>query len=223
MWTWTGRPAPYGAGMGPAELATFQLDASKRVPPLLAGTRILFNGFAAPLLYVSAAQASAVAPYSLDGQASAQVVVQSQGRVSPPLTVTVRQADPGLFSANREGRGPGAILNQDGNLNTDANPVAPNSVVVLFGAGFGPTNPLLADSQLTSSTNPPRLREGLTMTIGGLPATVEYGGPAPGALAGLYQVNVRIPASAPRGNLPIKVTVGTSASQDGLTVAVGGQ
>ena len=213
----------YGSGMGPAELATFQLDASQRIPTSLAGTRILFNGVPAPLLYVSATQASAIAPYSLDGQTSAQVVVQSQGRVSAALTVAVKSADPGLFSANRQGTGPGAILNQDGTLNSDGNPAAPNSVVVLFGTGFGPTNPLATDGQLTSSTNPPRLRDGLTVTIGGLPATVEYGGPAPGAVAGLYQVNVRIPPSALRGNLPIKVTIGTSASQDGLTVAVGGQ
>ena len=210
----------YGTGLGPSQLAEFTFDPNLRIPNTLAGTRILFGGTPAPLLYVSANQASAIVPYSLEGQTSVPVVAQVQGLSSAPFTVALRPADPGLFAANRAGTGPGAILNQDSSGNTPANPAAPNSIVVLFGSGFGSTNPPSVEGTITPSANPPRLRETVTVTIGGLPADVLYAGPAPGAIAGLYQFNVRIPAGAPSGNLAVRVSLGAVSTQDGLTVSV---
>lgn len=187
---------------------------------MLAGARILFNGIPAPMLYTSATQASAIVPFALDGAASAEVVAQYQGRVSAPFRVTVSGADPGLFSADRTGTGPGAILNQDGSLNSNSNPAAPGTVAVLFGAGFGQTTPPSVEGQITPAANPPRLRSTATVAIAGLPATVLYQGPAPGAVAGLYQFNVRVPDAAPAGDLAVRVTLGSARTQDGLTVAV---
>jgi len=210
----------YGTGMGPSELVSFQLDANNRMPFALAGTKVLLNGYEAPLLYVSATQLSAVAPYLLDFQSMADLVVVSQGRVSPPLTVAIREADPGLFAMNRQGTGQGAILNQDSTVNSAENPAAAGSIAVLFGAGFGATNPTSVDGRVNSSTTPPRLRYGITATIGGQRATIEYAGQAPGAIAGLYQVNVRIPDGLPAGDQPVRLTVGQALSQEGLTLSV---
>jgi uncharacterized protein (TIGR03437 family) len=211
----------YGAEMGPEELSSFTLDAAGRVPSVLRAARILFNGEAAPLLYTSANQASAIAPYLLDGATSAEVVVQFQDRVSRPFRVPVRAADPGLFSLERTGTGPGAILNEDGSVNTPDNPAASGSIIVLFGAGFGATNPVSVAGEITSAASPPRLRTPVTaITIGGQPATILYQGPAPGAVAGLYQFNIRLPSGVGSGNAAVKITQGNFASQDGLTVAI---
>jgi len=49
---------------------------------------------------------------------------------------------------------------------------------------------------------------------------VQYAGAAPGQVAGLMQVNVRIPADASSGNVPILIQVGDAQSQAGMTVAV---
>jgi uncharacterized protein (TIGR03437 family) len=58
-------------------------------------------------------------------------------------------------------------------------------------------------------------------TVGGLPATYNYCGEAPGATAGLMQVNVLIPESVtPGGAVPVGITIGSVASQAGVTVAV---
>jgi uncharacterized protein (TIGR03437 family) len=210
----------YGAEMGPADVVSFQFDSANRIPATLAGSRILFNGVPAPVLYVSATQASAIAPFSLDGSTSAEVVVQSPRGGSAPFRVPVVAADPGLFSANRTGTGAGAILNEDGSFNSAERPALPGSVVVLFGAGFGQTNPGSVEGQITPSVNPPRLRSPVTVTIGGTNAQVLYQGPAPGAIAGLYQFNVLIPPEAPAGELPVRITIGTAATQSNLTVAV---
>jgi uncharacterized protein (TIGR03437 family) len=210
----------YGTDIGPASLATFQLDTNGRVPSALSATRILFNGEAAPLLYTSATQASAIAPYLLQGQTAADVVVQYQDRISKAFNVPIRATDPGLFSIDRTGTGAGAILNENGTVNGPQNPARPGSVVVLFGTGFGSTNPQSVAGDVTPSTNIPRLLTPVTVTIGGAAAAIEYQGPAPGAVAGLYQFNVRIPGNAARGELPVKTTMGSTASQDRLTVSV---
>ena len=50
--------------LGPASLTTAQLDASGNIATLLAGTRVLFDGVAAPIIYTSANQVSAVVPFA---------------------------------------------------------------------------------------------------------------------------------------------------------------
>ncbi|MGA3043442.1 MAG: hypothetical protein ABSF54_21920, partial [Bryobacteraceae bacterium] len=59
-------------------------------------------------------------------------------------------------------------------------------------------------------------------TVGGITATNNYCGEAPGATAGLVQVNVQIPASGvtPGAAVPISITIGGVTSQTGVTVAV---
>ena len=56
--------------------------------------------------------------------------------------------------------------------------------------------------------------------ISGMEAEVLYAGAAPGLVAGAMQVNLKIPANAPSGALPVFLTVGTATSQTGVTIAV---
>jgi uncharacterized protein (TIGR03437 family) len=56
--------------------------------------------------------------------------------------------------------------------------------------------------------------------IGGQPAQVQYAGAAPGAIAGLYQINAVIPQGAVSGAQPVSVTVGGASTQASVTVAV---
>jgi uncharacterized protein (TIGR03437 family) len=61
----------------------------------------------------------------------------------------------------------------------------------------------------------------VTVSIGGISAKVLYAGGAPGATAGLMQVNVEIPSSAATGSaVPVLLKVGDSASQSGVVIAV---
>jgi uncharacterized protein (TIGR03437 family) len=61
----------------------------------------------------------------------------------------------------------------------------------------------------------------VTVNIGGVPATVQYYGAAPGELAGVMQLNVEIPASAPTGTaVPVSVTVGTIQSPANATISI---
>lgn len=209
----------FGTGMGPAALTAYQLDANHRIATQLAGVQIAFNGFSAPLIYVSDKQSAAVVPFELAGAGSAQVVVQYSGRIAAAVTVPVTNTMPGLFSASQGGSGPGAIQNSDQSYNSAANPAAAGSEIVLWISGLGALTPAPPNGSFVGSPLP-SLQFPVTVNIGGAPAQVVYSGPAPTAVAGLYQVNCVIPPGTPSGNAAVTVTADGRSSQPNLMVAV---
>jgi uncharacterized protein (TIGR03437 family) len=207
-----------GAAMGPAALALWSLDTNGHMSNRQAGTQILFDGVPAPLVYVSATQSAAIVPYSLDGRSQTQITVTYQNTSSLPMTVPVTNAAPGLFSADSSGQGQGAILNQDSSYNSQSNPAAAGSTVVLFATGEGQTAPGGVDGQMAGTPIKPLLP--VTVAVGGQNAQIAYAGDAPGEVAGMMQINVVLPLGLAPGDILITCSVGGTASQPGLTVAV---
>lgn len=209
-----------GSNIGPAALTTLTLNPARdAVTTLLAGTRILFDGIPAPLIYVSDAQSSAIVPYGVAGRTSTEVVVEYNGSRSAGVIVPVVASKPALFTANASGRGAGAILNQDLSLNSASRPARKGDIVVLYGTGEGQTNPVGVDGRLALLTFPRPVLP-ISVSIGGINADVAYAGAAPQQVAGLFQINVKVPENAPSGAPEVIVTVGTARSQTGVTVAV---
>ena len=60
----------FGNGMGPSSVVGFQLDQQGRVATTLSQVQVLFDETPAPLIYVSAKQSSAMAPYGLAGKST---------------------------------------------------------------------------------------------------------------------------------------------------------
>lgn len=209
----------YGFGMGPDALTLLALDASGNVATTLGGARLLFDGVPAPLIYVSAKQSSAFVPYAVDKKTTTMVQAEYNGVRSAALSIAVAPSAPGFFSADSSGKGQGAIANEDGTYNSAANPAAAGSVITLYGTGEGQTLPPGVDGRVAATVFPKPVLP-VSITIGGQPATdIPYYGAAPSSSAGVFQVNVRIPASAQSGNQTILVTVGAATSAP-LTVAV---
>jgi len=215
----------YGSGLGPASLATYQLENGD-VPPSVAGSSVYFNGSAGPVLYASSTQVAAIVPFELTG-ASAQVYVSYQGLTSAPITVSVAPAAPALFTANNSGTGQAAAVNQSGSYNNAANPANSGQYVSLYATGFGQTDPPGQDGAFTlvppAGVLPLPVLQPVTVTIGGKPANTNYAGGAPGIVQGVMQINAQVPSGLPAGNAAVVVTVGTIPSQAGVTVAVSGQ
>ncbi len=210
----------FGEKIGPSTLAVASPSDSK-FPVLFGETRVLFDGVPAPLIYVSAGQTSAIVPYSVAGKTSTQVTVEYQGVASNVATVPVVPARPGLFSSNSSGSGQGALLNEDNTVNSAANPIARRKIAVLFGTGEGDTEPAGVDGQLANTVFPkPKLP--VRVRIGGIEAEVLYAGAAPTLVAGVLQVNVRIPAGVPDGNAIVELFVGDTQSSATITIAVRG-
>jgi uncharacterized protein (TIGR03437 family) len=184
----------------------------------LGGVRtVLFNGVSGPVLYATPGQVGAAAPYAVAG-GSQQVVVESAGTASAPVAVASAPTAPGVFTADRSGRGQAAAVNQDGTQNGTAAPAAAGSVLSLYATGEGQTLPAGVDGKLGASPLPQPVAK-VTVTLGGVAAEVRYAGGAPGLIAGVMQVNVVVPAGV-SGTAPVVLTVGGVASQGGVTVAV---
>ena len=163
-----------------------------------AGTRVLFDGIPATLLYAGNNQVSAIVPDGLANQPKTLVAVEHNGIPSGTLTIPVAASAPGLFTATAGGTGQAAAQNQDLSINSASNPAAPGSIVVLYGTGAG--SPVLP----------------VSVTVDGQAADVLYAGGT-----GVIQVNIQLPAGIHSGAaVPVVLRVGGAVSQPGVTLAV---
>jgi uncharacterized protein (TIGR03437 family) len=215
----------FGAAMGPPDLVPLHITGNL-LDTTLAGVRILFNGTPAPLMYVSDSQISAIVPYALAGQTSVDVQVEYQGVLSDVVTVPVSPSRPGIFSLDGSGQGPLAILNEDGSVNSPSNPAARGSIITMYATGGGERDPAVADGQILSDV--------LTKTSLGIfvdfdnPQSdnlaygeVLYAGGSPGSVAGLLQLNVRVPPDALTGKVvAFGLSIGGVIGPGPLTIAL---
>jgi uncharacterized protein (TIGR03437 family) len=90
--------------------------------------------------------------------------------------------------------------------------------VTLYLTGLGETTPRWEPGQFP--TGPASANLPVSIQIGGADVEVIYAGVTPGFF-GLYQASFSIPADAQAGDLPVRVTVGGTATSAGgfLTVA----
>jgi uncharacterized protein (TIGR03437 family) len=216
----------FGTAIGPATAEGATTDpATGKLATTIGGVQVLFNGVPAPMIYASSTQVSAVVPYEMAPIANPSVWIKYSNRASNAFQLTTAATAPGIFTQNASGSGPGAILNQDNSLNGPGNPAAKGSIVQVYLTGEGQTIPPSVTGAITTATLPPpqvtpapSLPVG--MTINGLAALYVYAGEAPGLVAGMMQLNVKIPATALSGDLQILVSIGGNISQSGVTVSV---
>jgi uncharacterized protein (TIGR03437 family) len=205
----------YGFSLGPKKLRTYNLTNGK-FDTTLARTRVLFDGVEAPIIYASWGQTSIVVPYSVRGKQTTQAVVEYKGRRSAPVTLTVADAAPGIFTLAQSGSGQGAILNQDYSVNGPNTRIARGQVLMVFLTVGGENG---KDGELAQGIQQHPMN--VTARVGGVDAQAIYAGPSPGLIWGLTQVNVIVPADAPSGAaVPIMITFGNRSTQAGVTIAV---
>ncbi|HLG97048.1 MAG TPA: IPT/TIG domain-containing protein [Bryobacteraceae bacterium] len=210
----------FGAHIGPEEPSNLRMDTTAHASSVLAGTQVLFDGQPAPLLYASASEISAVVPFGVSGDTTT-VEVLYRGQTSEPNTIPVVSATPALFASDGTGAGQGAIANADGSPNSGDNPAASGSIVTLYATGIGETAPEADDGAITAGLDIPLPILPVTVLVDGMPADVLYAGGAPGMVAGIFQLNVRIPATVvPDYEVPVNIKVGQSSSPTTITMAV---
>lgn len=208
----------YGTDLGPATPVQGSLNQGVFGTDV-GGTRVLFDGIAAPILYTSQTQVSAVVPFELVGRFSTRMQVEYRGVRSREIELRVAEAAPAVFTANSRGSGPAAALNQNGSQNSAGNAELPGNIVVLYATGFGQTTPVSSTGAVINDLRRPTAP--VTVRIGGRDAEVVYVGSAPTFIAGAIQLNIRIPSlSGVTGPVPVSITVGGVTSQGDITVAV---
>jgi uncharacterized protein (TIGR03437 family) len=221
--------AIFGSAMGPSELVRLRVAEDGRLATTLAETRILFNGVPAPLLYVSDKQSSAIVPYAVAGRPSVDVQVEYRGVLSDAVTAPVLASRPGIFSLDGSGQGQGAILNEDGSLNSPSNPARRGSTITIYATGGGEAAPGILDGQILDGVVP---RTSLPVAAffdidyadeyQPKQGDVLYAGGSSGSVAGLLQVNVRMPANAVATGdaVPFGLRIGSHWTEHPVTIAL---
>ena len=176
------------------------------------------NGTPAYVDYISPGQINALAPDGVTaGTAQVQVNVAQQN--SNILSGQAAQFAPALFTF---GDGYAAAEHVDYSLLGKPNllpgavttPAQPGETILLYGTGFGPTNPPLPTAQLVTTAEP--LANQVQISIGGVTASVTFAGLVG---PGLYQLNVTVP-NLPNGDAAVLAGIGAVSSQSGVSITV---
>jgi uncharacterized protein (TIGR03437 family) len=138
-------------------------------------------------------------------------ILFSEGR-----SIGLAPTAPGFYTQNNQGTGEVVALHQDGVTPvTRLNPAKRNEVVVLHLTGLGVLNPVVGTG-VPAGANP--VVAPVTLMFGTANGTVEYAGAVLGNV-GRNQINARIPAGAPSGDVPVSITVGGRAANP-VTIAI---
>jgi uncharacterized protein (TIGR03437 family) len=186
----------YGTGLG----TLVEAAGTTPLPEFMGGFEAYINGYPAPLYYVSPNQVNLQIPYEA-GTGSADLSLGNPWQ-QIDYYFTISTAGPGIFTF------------ADGSVNPSRTG-SPGQEVFLYITGEGQVTPTLADGVSPDPSTPlaslPKPRQNVTVTVGGIAATVDFKG-IPSGLVGVTQINFTIPPNAPAGVQPVVVTVGTAAS-----------
>jgi uncharacterized protein (TIGR03437 family) len=176
------------------------------------------------LAYSGAGQINAIVPYDLPPNTRQQLIVQTATAYSQPQNVTLAATQPGIFTQDQSGSGPGAIQVQKAGssvstLVTASNPASAGDALLIYCTGLGTVTPAVPAGSATPPSPLSHTDNPVTVKIGGKDATVLFAGLAPG-FVGLYQVNVTVPTGiTASSSVPLVMTAGGADSLP-VTVAI---
>ncbi|MBS1827355.1 MAG: hypothetical protein JST93_18705 [Acidobacteria bacterium] len=220
----------FGSGLGPTTAIT--ATPSNNAFPTTLGAPAATVEFevnnawvAAPLIFIQANQINCQAPFTIPIGTDLNMRVTYNAITSTSFKYDGVAAEPGLFTVDSSGRGQAAALNYVApsfSLNSANNAVAKGGVLILYLTGGGAINPLPTPEGALSGTNPlPVLVNTPSVTIGGDAASVISATAVPGALGGLTQLNVTVPASLKAAkDHTVVVSIAGRATPATATVAV---
>ena len=195
-----------------------------RLPVSLDGVSVTVNGKQAYMYFVSPTQLNVLSP---DDPALGSVnLTVNTAWGSALTTAAIQKLSPGWFMFQPDGaKYPAAVhLNGDrvgrSQLFGDSlftRPVAPGDVIQIFGTGFGPTDPDLPSEVLLQQVAPLSAGNGLTATLGGIPAQILWAGKV---ASGEYQINLQTPANVPDGDLLLEARMGSFVTQPNVYLTV---
>jgi uncharacterized protein (TIGR03437 family) len=212
-----------GSNLSPVTDTWDKFIVNGNLPTSLDGVSVSVGGKPAFVYFISPGQINVQAPDV--GTGPVPVTVTTPTGTSVAVTATVVAQAPACFlwpgSQAIATRLDFSLAVKDGTFaGTTTVAAKPGDVLILWGTGFGPTNPPVAAGILVPTdqlyiTNP------VTVKIGTADAQVFGGGAAftPG-LAGLYQVAIQVPASLADGDYALKATVNGVTSPDGAILSV---
>ena len=198
-----------------------------KVPAELACIAVEIDGVRAPIYFVDSGQINAQSPTTTrEGSVPVRVILNPDRPNeirSAEAMVEMAPYSPALFTLN--GRSVAGLNATAGNqvladpsVRAGGVPARPGDVVVLYGTGFGVTEPVYLAGEFSAAP----LRDAVAVTVGGTTlsaAEVLFFGQSPEA-PGLHQFNIRVPSTAPDGEIAVGIRIGSVATQAGTTIPV---
>ena len=188
----------------------------------LANASAQLGAEALPLDYVAENQINAQIPCGLVPNTQHDLLVLNGDTPSLPQQLVVAESRPAIYTVNQQGYGQAAAFwttPAGAYVAVDrSNPAAAGSIIEIYATGLGETSPKVAEG-VAAPVPPATVVRDVSVTIGGIAATVTFAGLAPG-LVGVYQVNAVVPKESAGDELPVVITVGNQVSQSGVTIAV---
>lgn len=189
------------------------------LPTSLSGVSATINGLAAYVEYISPTQVNVLAPDDVTVGAVQVQVTTAQGK-SNSFTAQKEQFAPAFFwmpsgtyvaalHADYTYVGKAGLI-----AGVTSTPAKPGETILIYGTGFGPTNPALPCAHPV--TTPAVLANSVRVTIGGVAAPVAYAGLVG---AGLYQFNVTVP-NVPDGDAAVLAQIGGVQTQAGVSITI---
>jgi uncharacterized protein (TIGR03437 family) len=198
----------FGEGLAVEEVAATTFP----IPTELGSTVVTINGTRAFLLYVSPSQINLQTPFELTGP-DAEIVVTTPTGTTEAVNVPVGAVQPGVFFDPESGIG--AILNNDDGSVVWDRPARAGSVIVVFCTGLGAVEPRVESGAPAPDDPPAATVFPVEVRVGEREAAVSFSGLAPG-FAGLYQLNVILPADLPPGRYVLVISVNGLTSNEVL-------
>jgi uncharacterized protein (TIGR03118 family) len=214
--------AIFGPNLSPISRGwtTSDFGANGALPTSLDGVSVTIDGKPAYVSFVSPKQVNVLAPPDTT-TGPVQVVISNNGLASAFASIQLATYAPSFFISKGTEI---AALHADNSVvgattlfPNVSTPAKPGETIMLFCTGFGATNPAYPSGQVLAQGYPLAITP--TVTVGGASATVAYDGLTG---AGLYQLNVTIPASTPNGDMPVVATINGVSTQTGAIVTVQG-
>jgi uncharacterized protein (TIGR03437 family) len=177
----------------------------------------MVNHISANIYFVSPQQINFLVPANLL-PGKAVLTVTLDGRAGPQVATEIAAASPALFQMNAEFA---IAVRADGAVCSPESPAQPGTWVTLYATGLGDTTPEAEYSMLPRRAAPLRNAASFRVELDGSaapPDHVAYAGIAPG-FAGLYQINLLLPASTGR-DPQIRVGYAERMSPAGVRLAV---
>jgi uncharacterized protein (TIGR03118 family) len=210
-----------GTSLAPVSRSWATTDfTGNNLPTSLNSVSVTINGEAAYPDFISPKQINVLTPSDMAVSSPVQVVVSNSGYTSSTATVTSASVAPAFFLFGGKYAAAthlnGAYIGPT-SLGTVYTPAASGETIVVYGTGFGTTNPAIVNGQIVSGA--PTLTNTVMFQIDGQNATVVFAGMTPGT-AGLYQFNVTLPAGLPSGDQAITASINGVTSPTGVFVTI---
>jgi uncharacterized protein (TIGR03437 family) len=212
----------FGTDLSPVTDAWGNAIVDGVLPMSLDGVSVSIGGQPAYIAYVSPTQINAVAPDV--GAGVVTVMVTNSGGTSSPVTAVAQTVQPAFFQwgnyavATHSDYSPAAKNGALSGITTV--PAKPGEVIILWGSGFGPTNPAAPGGVETPSGNVYYTAEAVTVSVGSVQA-VSYGAALAPGYAGLYQVAIQVPPSLGNGDYPVVATISGTQSPSTVLITLG--